>query len=387
VAILLLALSIKAILAFGPILVSSAIQTWLLSSPIDRRATLVARFVVTVGAGAFGGALLFIVLGVFAEVSVRTLPVVVASGLMAGVLVIALATVAQSSLTMAAQIQRTLRVVVRADIISIGIVLLVAPSQTTSRGLTVDNWIVPACALVAAVLLTCVAFRRLGQFGRAALINGTQLADAATAAATWLDPTLLSATVVSRKTRAIGRVRSEHLHGSRTVVLLRAEWIRLRRMSLEVSVWAGLMVLPYVAKEILPFGAVAPVHLVSAFLATERLAGGLRTVARSEFLRRALGGTDLQLRLVHLIMPAVGTVVWCVATVFALPAHAFLCAAVSAFGAIAVTYRMATRQAMDYSSPLLDTPFGLVPVNIVRQVVRGPALLAILVLVQFVIAS
>lgn len=382
VAVLVLALALKALLAFGPVLVGSATWTWLLASPVDRRSVLLARFGLAVAVGAVGGGLLFVVLAVLARASA---PVVLAAGVPTGVLVTALAAVVQRSPAAADRVQRLLLLAVAVDVVLVAVVTLTAPRQAALSHLAVDTGMLALGVLAAAIALTWFAAHRLGRFTRAALANGVQLADAATAAAVWLDPMLLSATVVSRRTRAIGRVRSAHLRGGRTAVLLRAEWVRLRRARLEVSVWAALAVLPYAAGEVLPSALVAPVHLVGAFLATDRLAFGLRTVARSDYLRRALGGSDLELRLTHLVIPAVAALVWCVVTFPALPVP--VAAVISLFGAVSVTYRMATRQSMDYSSPVLDTPYGILPVNIIRQMARGPGLLAFLVLVQFLTTS
>lgn len=356
-------------------------------SPVDRRSALSGRFWLAVVVGAVGGGLLFVLLAVLAGASAPTVPAIIAAGVPTGVLVTSLAAIVQRGGPAAVdRVQRLLLGVLAVDVVLVAVVTLIEPRQAAHQ-LAVDAWVLVLGIVVAAVALTWLAAQRLGGLTRASLTNGAQLADAATAAAVWLDPTLLSATLVSRRTRAVGRVRSGHLRGGRTAVLLRAEWTRLRRMRLELSVWAALIVLPYVAVELFPSAVVAPVHLVSAFLATERLAFGLRTVARSDSLRRALGGTDLELRLTHLVLPTIGALVWCAVTWQALPSPASVVAAVSLFGAVSVTYRMATRQSMDYDSPILDTPYGIVPVNIVRQVMRGPGLLAILVLVQFFIVS
>ncbi len=55
-------------------------------------------------------------------------------------------------------------------------------------------------------------------------------------------------------------------------------------------------------------------HLVGAYLAADRLTGGLRTVCRSPGLRRALGGNETTVRLAHLVVPALGTALWWLAT-------------------------------------------------------------------------
>ena len=55
-------------------------------------------------------------------------------------------------------------------------------------------------------------------------------------------------------------------------------------------------------------------------------------------------------------------------------------------GAIAVVERSATRPPPDYGAAVFDTGFGSVQVDLVRQLVRGPALLAGLAAVQLLLA-
>jgi len=45
---------------------------------------------------------------------------------------------------------------------------------------------------------------------------------------------------------------------------------------------------------------------------------------------------------------------------------------------------MATRPPMDYAGPMLDSPFGSIPVNLVRQLVRGPAILVAIAALQLI---
>ncbi|MGM1057995.1 DUF6297 family protein [Saccharothrix sp. Mg75] len=391
VALLAVVLVLKLLLAVGPVAVSSAASSWLLAAPVDRRSLLLGRFGAALAAGAVGGGLLFAALGPFAG---RAAGVVAAAGVPVGLLVVGVAVVLQRDPAAVVSAQRWSRVVVAVA------VALVAVVPALGRGwLPAGTWWPPAAVVavaagtvavvvVAAVVATAVAWRGLGGFTRAALTGGTQLVDAARAAAVWLDPAMLADVLAARRARAVGRVRSGALRGGRAAVVLRAELVRLRRGGAAVSTWAGLAVVPYAAAQVLPGAAVGAVHLVAAFLATERLAAGLRAVARSAALRRALGGTDREQRLLHLVVPASGALVWCAVTFPALPVAAPVLVVVSAVGAVAVTYRMATRPDVDYASAgVVDTPYGLVPVNVVRQVMRGPGLLLVLVVVQVAVVT
>lgn len=121
---------------------------------------------------------------------------------------------------------------------------------------------------------------------------------------------------------------------------------------------------------------VPAVHLIAAFVATDRLAAGLKAVCRSAAIRRMLGVPDGVLRLAHLVVPAVGAVVWCAVTTPFTPHVWWLNGVVSAVGAVAVVYRVATRPPLDYGVAAIDFGvLGPVPIGLVVQLSRGPALL------------
>lgn len=122
-------------------------------------------------------------------------------------------------------------------------------------------------------------------------------------------------------------------------------------------------------------------------VAGDRLAGGLRLVARSSALRRTLGGTDRFLRGVHLVRPAAGVALVVGLTAATVPV-APLPALVSLLGALLVVHRTATRPPLDYASSAHDIGLlGPLPLGLVLQLLRGPALLAVLVAVQVAITA
>lgn len=124
-----------------------------------------------------------------------------------------------------------------------------------------------------------------------------------------------------------------------------------------------------------------------ACLVAGRFAGGLRAVCRSAALRRSLGGTDLALAVVHLIVPMVIVTVWTVAVLPAmLPVHP-VSAVLIPLGAVLVVYRLANRRPLTYGGVLFDSPFGAFPVDLIRQILRGPALVAVLAAVHVLLAA
>lgn len=145
----------------------------------------------------------------------------------------------------------------------------------------------------------------------------------------------------------------------------------------------ALVVAPYAAAAVLPGPIVAAVTAVLACLVAGRLAGGLRAVCRSAALRRNLGGTDLAVVVVHLVVPLVTVTVW---TAAVLPVHP-VSAVLIPLGAVLVVYRLASRPPPTYGGALFDTPFAALPVDLIRQLLRGPALLAVLVAVHVLLAA
>ena len=235
--------------------------------------------------------------------------------------------------------------------------------------------------LPVAVASTVRAHRRL-RVDRAALTTGAQFANAATTAAVLLDPSLLAALVESRRWRAIGLVRGRRFRaGGRFPVLLQAEVRRLSRHRGALLGWAGALLTMYAVAVALPSIA-GPAHVVLAYLATGRLTGGLRAVSRSPGLRRSLGGNDTLLRLAHLVVPGVGATLWYLATLPALRPVPGPLDAVLLLGIVTAAFWAGTRPPMRYGGAVVNTPFAMVPVDLVRQVLRGPDLVAVLVVVH-----
>ncbi len=130
-------------------------------------------------------------------------------------------------------------------------------------------------------------------------------------------------------------------------------------------------------------GAIGPARIIAGYLAAERLAAGLRLVSRSSSLRRELGGTNASLKLVHLAVPTIGLIGWWFATVAAgaLPSNQVVLT-ILIVGTVGAVYRTATRPPMSYDTGTANTPMGPVPTTLLRRLLRGPDVVAILVLID-----
>jgi hypothetical protein len=370
----------QALLAVGPIWAGAAAQTWILASPVDRRAALLPTYVRTLVIAGIGGALLAGGLTAVYPPWLVNLPWTGTAGFLLALFLV--------GFTVQDQTQRNRSRWAFPVLLGIAVAL----GGVVALQLDVPNLSLPLqnAPLLAILAIPAIAlgYRALSRLHRGALSAGTDLVQAAAVSSAWLDLSLVSAALVLRRARRIGRVHSVRLHGSRAVAFVLADVARLRRYPAGIAVWVALLPVPFFAAVSLPPIAVGPVQLLAAYLAADRLAGGLRTIAGSAALRRALGGTDASLKVIHLVLPAVGAIVWCALTSFALPLAPSVTTVISAAGSVLIVYAMATRPPMDYGggSPIFETGFGAVPVNLIRQLVRGPAILVGLAALQLIAA-
>jgi hypothetical protein len=369
----------QALLAVGPVWAGAAAQTWILASPVDRRSALLPTYLRTLVIAGIAGAVLAGGLTAIYPPWLINLPWTGTAGFLLAVFLV--------GFTIDAQARGPIRWVFPA-LLGVAVVL----GGVVALRLDVPNLALPLrnapLLAILAVPAVVLGYRALSRLHRGALSAGTDLVQAAAVSSAWLDLSLVSSALALRRARRIGRVRSVRLHGSRAFAFVLADVARLRRYPAAVAVWVALLPVPFFATVSLPPIAVGPVQLLGAYLAADRLAGGLRTIAGSAALRRSLGGTDASLKTIHLVLPAIGAIVWCALTSFALPLAPSVTTVISAAGAVLMVYALATRPPMDYGggNPIFETGFGAVPVNLIRQLVRGPAILVGLAALQLIAA-
>jgi hypothetical protein len=368
----------QALLAIGPIWAGSATQTWILASPVSRRSALLPTFVRTLLIAGMVGAALGGGLSAVYPPWLVNLPWNAVAGFLAGLLLVGVTAELQ---TRTRPIRWLFAVLMGIAVLMGGVVAL----QLDVPSLAVPSTYPALVLAVPAVLAIVVGFRALPRLHRGALAAGSDLMLAASVSSTWLDFSLLTSALALRRARRIGRVRSVRLRGSRAVAFVLADLTRLRRFPATIAIWVALLPVPFFAAISLPPITVGPVQLLAAYVAADRFAGGLRTICGSAALRRSLGGTDASLKVIHLVLPTVGAILWCAVTTFALPIAPTPTTVISAAGAVVMVYVMATRPPMDYGGgQFFETGFGAVPVNLIRQLVRGPALLVGLAALQLI---
>jgi hypothetical protein len=367
----------------GPVVVGQATHTWLLATPIDQRGVLLPRFMAQTTGGAIAGGIAGWVMANLLAVHPGR-PAVLGAALVIGAHSATAA--AQSSAGATRAVRKWLLPLLA--LAALAVVALVAAGRSGVR-IAAPPWNGTTAMIVVSVLaipLTAVAVVRLDRLTREAL-GQVDLINAAGAAIAMMDPAGLAAVVDARRWRRVGRVRSRSFRGADIVALVHADFLRQARNPSGLVWWCALLVVPHLAAVLdvqgLPSMTLATV--VTA-IAAGRLARGLREACGSASLRYALGISDARVRAAHLVAPAAGALVFvgiCAATgVDGLTWPVSLVAVVAAVG---VVYRRATMPATVWTGAALDTPFGPVPADFVQQVLRGPLLLSVAILLQFLL--
>lgn len=390
VAVLLAAagLAWRGLRAVGPMLATPAEQSWVVSSPLSRRAWLAPRFGAVVACGAVAG-----VLGVAAVALLGGGSGGAGTAALAGA-VFGLALPCASVAAQGARRDRRWPAGVGGVLLATGTLtaLAVIAAHYGGRPLPLPSEATGVVLLALGVPLGAGALwsgaGTLPRLDRASLSGGAQLAAAVVTSAVWLDPTVLGGILEVRRWRRVGRVRSRRIRGpvpglpDRAAALLRAEVVRAGRRPGTLAVVAALALAQYAVAVAAPSLA-GVARLILAYVAAGRLMAGLRAVARAPGLRRALGGGEGLVRGAHLALPTLAMLVWWLVTAPAGggdlgdPAGLLLVG-----GTVAAAYRAATRGPMTYGGTVIETPFGLLPLELVMKVARGPDLLGVIILLQ-----
>jgi hypothetical protein len=387
---LLLATTIRVLLAVGPVSASRATGFWLLATPVNRAALLrpAYRLVVATVAvlGVVVGALIWALLGA-----------TVVDVLEAAVLIGAALVCAASATVWAQQTVRrswwTLRVADLLLIVAVvpAVALAVRPNSTRGQSMetivltfaekpAADQSSSPFLLLVLIAVVVCAALalfmsRTLDRLGRISVIAGGELLAGLAGAASSLDISMLGDVIAGRHWRLKGRVRSHRGRGANGAAIVQREFRRILRWPRRLAVAFGLLVVPY-AVHGAGFHVLVPIAAaIAGFIAVRPLLDGLRTACRSTGLVRALGWDLRELRVMMAVVPAGVTVVWaaCVYPAIGSAASTFAVGA----GIITGAVRQASARPPSYAGPLVTSPMGAIPPGLFSQPARGFDLLMV----------
>jgi Family of unknown function (DUF6297) len=370
----------------GPIGASSAIRFWLLSAPVRRRDLLRPRFLVLIFAVASVAALIAIPIAHAA--SAAALPTIAAA--IAGAITVATASVwGQAS----DAVDRALHGIGQA----LGAVSIVGfGSLATGFGRMAANSALRAppdviAALLAALLIAAVAcawgaYRALDRIDVSVLSRSQGLWTAGHAAISSLDVFMLSEFVTEQRARATGRVRSALLGPRYAGALIRAEWARIRRQPGPI---VGAVVVGLVwwgCRPVLSGPALACLALVGGYCVVLPMTSTLRQLAASPGLRSQFAPHDRGLAGASTAVCVLAALLWAAVVLPGIMPWSATVAVILVLGLIAAVYRTVTRPALDYSAPPVMTPLGPLPLELWRQVVRGPLLLLMLLILVLITA-
>ncbi len=366
----------------GPVTASSAFRFWLLAAPVSRRYLLRRRFLALLGATALVAC---VIAGLIAHAaSVAVLPAI-------GLAVLAAVSVTAGSVWGQASeaAERAMHLVGRS---LSALAVLGFGSLASGLGRSGANDALRAPPAVVAGMLSGLAitallcgwrgYRSLDQIGVGVLRRGQGLWTAGRAAAASMDAFMIADFLAEQRARAVGRVRSARIGSSFAVALPRSEWVRLRRrphlavrLGVAAVVWWG-------CRPVVPGPGLAALALITGFFLVLPLAGTLKQLASGPGLRAQFASQARWLSRASVGVCLAGVAVWAAITIPGLAgSDRVALAIIITAGITAAVCRAVTRPPLDYSKPPVPTPFGDLPLDLWRQLVRGPLLLAVLLLV------
>lgn len=372
-------LVMAAVRAVGPVVVDSAEQFWIHSTPLDRSGVLAPRYWASTACGGALGVLIARVATLFGTTA-HSWWWFAGMGVAIGASVVGSAVLAQTSRFWEGW-YRTFSL----GLVCIGVVLC-SVSAVHAPVLPAPSIGWPsAVALVFGVAIVWVGRSRVHRLNRSALERGSGLVTSLSVAIATMDTSFVSSRMDSRTWRRVGLVRSRSFSGSRRRMFVDADARRVLRDRRAVRTLVSVVIAVYLCAAVFAL-PLRPVALLLACCVVGTVCGrGLRDINSSSAFRAALGGSDRSLRAAHLVVPAVGILVVfgaCLPVVFGASLWALL---PTPFVALAALYRSASRPPLEYGGLILETPMGQVPVDMLRQLFRGSLVVFACAVVQIAV--
>lgn len=355
-----------AVRALGPVVVNSAERFWIHSTPLDRSAVLAPRYWVSTACGGGLGVLI-------ARGSTLVGPAAHnwwwfgGMGAAIGASVVGWGVCAQTS-RLGDRWYRNFSVgVVGIGVLGSSLSVLYPPVLPASSVV----W-AAATAAVSGVVIVSVGHRRLGRLNRAALERGSGLVTALSVATTTMDSSFVSSEMDVRTWRRVGLVRSRPLSGSRWQMFVGADARRVLRDRSAATTLVAVIVVVYLCTAVFTLPLRPLSVLLACCIVGTAFGRGLRDINSSSAFRAAFGGSDRSLRSAHLVVPATGVLAVFAACAPVLSGASLWAVLPIPFVALAAVYRSASRPPLEYGGLILETPMGQVPVDMLRQILRGP---------------
>ncbi len=373
----LLAVVLAVARLFGPVFVSPAVGSWLLSAPVDRAALLRPRLLWTGAITLFVTGLLAAGTSTLAGFGIPALVAFAVATASLGLAGVCVAALSQAGRGLAARVLTwLLGLLVWAGLLLVA--LGDGPVSTPPTGRSTGWWLGSAAIALGALGLTWLTVARVGRLGRHDVAPGGSLAPGLSGAMATLDLALVYDVLLAHRWNAHDAVRSRRGGPAGQAALVWCDLSRLRRSPQTLVLLAGAVVLPYAAEAAGTGRVLLLVSAFAGFVAGLPLLTGLRVVTRTPSLVRAMPFTAASARRSMLVVPATALLLFGLATTPALHeavgttwVRSVELGLTVGFCALAAAVRWVTGRPPDYARPLVSTPAGGVPTNLYGSIVRG----------------
>lgn len=352
--------------AVGPVTISAELGFWVSSTLLDRGALVRSRVVVVLGCGALVGALAGRIAAFAAELTVWFAFTVLTT--LTGVVVVALCVLVQCRLLAPGP------VTILSRICALGSVAAVCTATAgVDVALPTRWWPVAAVGALAATL-AAVAVRWCHRIAAAELAAGADTTVAVSASATALDISVLLGALEHTSWRRIGRRRTRSLAGGLSWALIRSDVLRHLRRPVSLLLAFCAIGAVGVAPMVTTPPAVAVLYLTAVVVVAMIFSAGLRDVLRDRDFGAVLGVDDRRLQWPLTVVPGIAAVLAAISMTL-LTGGTVTTLAIGLVGGCAAAYRVRTRPSISYDGLILETAVGQIPVDLLRQWLRGPDVL------------
>lgn len=382
-----IAVALAAAGAVGPVMVTPATGTWLLTTPIDRGPLLRSRLLVACLTSALACGVIVAVATLLAGLDYKQITVLSLSAALAGAGAAATAALWQSR---GGRPTRVAAIVLGLAGWAWALLIALALTPTTSTA-WIDGpfgWALLGAFAVAAVVLIVRAAARLSTLLRAQLVPGGSLLSSLSGALAGLDLTLAYDVLVARRWLNAATVRPVRGGPSGMWALAWRDVVRLRRSAGAVTALGAGLVVPHVVVTLGLDDAIIPISAFTAFVSGLWLFSALRTTGRNPGLVRCFPMSLSVVRSATLIVPGSVLGLWSLGVAPAIshgldrtaPGDVVLVALATGMAGLGAIARWLLAPPPDYSSPLVASPAGGLPTGLLLSAVRGFDVLALTVI-------
>jgi hypothetical protein len=374
----MLAVTMAAGRAVGPVQVSPAEGSWLLATPVDRAAVLRPRLGLVAAVTALCAAVVGSVASTLAGFDLPAIGLVAAAATASGIAAAMFAALAQPRDGWATRVL-TWTVGGATWVALVLIAASVVPAAPASAPWTTTTGAaVTAATWVGALALLVAGARSLPRIHRNRLVPGGALLASLSGALAGLDLTMIYDILVAQKWLKRSTVKPVRSGPKGPWALVWRDVVRLRRSAPSLAILAGAAVVPYLVLAVDLGTLVVLAGALALFVTGVPLCSALRTTSRNPGLVRCFPMSPITVRAACLVVPAAVTVLWSLA---ALPAvHAATAATWPASVLIAMGMAMSGLTAMarwllapppNYAQALLSSPAGGIPPGLALSLLRG----------------